>query len=74
VFGHVFSYRASASTSQPQHCALRPLSAQEANFVYADELLLWVNYEGRFKEGKLGNAKQNPLNKPKGVKRPKLRL
>ena len=50
------------------------LKAQEAYFVYADELLLWVNYEGRFKKGKLGNAKQNPLNKPKGVKRPKLRL
>ena len=50
------------------------LKAQEAYFVYADELLLWVNYEGRFKEGKLGNAKQNPLNKPKGMRRPKLRL
>jgi hypothetical protein len=43
------------------------LKAQEAYFVYADELLLWVNYEGRFKRGEV---KQNPLNKPKGVKRP----
>jgi hypothetical protein len=50
------------------------LTAQEAYFVYADELLLWVNYEGRFNEGKLGNARQNPINKPKGVKQPKLRL
>jgi hypothetical protein len=50
------------------------LKAQEAYFVYADELLLWINYEGRFKEGKLGKAKQNPVNKPKAVKRPKLLL
>ena len=50
------------------------LKAQEAYFVYADDLLLWVNYEGRFTQGKLGNAKQNPVNKPEGVKRPKLRL
>ena len=50
------------------------LEAQEAYFVYADDLLLWINYEGRFLDGKLGNAKRNPLDKPKGVKRPKLRL
>jgi hypothetical protein len=50
------------------------LKAQEAYFVYADELLLWVNYEGRFKDGKLGKAKLNPVNKPRGVRRPKLRL
>jgi hypothetical protein len=50
------------------------LKAQEAYFVYADDLLLWVNYEGRFKRGKLDKAKQNPFNRPKGVKRPKLRL
>jgi hypothetical protein len=50
------------------------LAAQEAYFVYADELLAWINYEGRFREKKLGNAKKNPLLKPKGVKRPKLRL
>jgi hypothetical protein len=50
------------------------LKAQEAYFVYADDLLLWINYEGRFKDGKLGKARQNPMTKPKGVKRPKLRL
>ena len=50
------------------------LKAQETYFVYADELLLWVNYEGQFIDGKLGNARQNPCNKPTGVKRPKLRL
>jgi hypothetical protein len=38
-------------------------------------LLLWVNYEGRFKDGKLGKATQNPAgNKPKKVKQPPLRL
>jgi hypothetical protein len=47
------------------------LAAQEAYFVYADELLAWIKYEGRFRDKKLGN---NPLLKPKGVRRPKLRL
>jgi hypothetical protein len=50
------------------------LKAQEAYFVYANDLLLWVNYEGRFKRGKLGKAQLNPVNRPKDVKRPKLRL
>jgi hypothetical protein len=50
------------------------LARQEAYFVYADELLAWINYEGRFKDGKLGNATQNPLHKPRDVRRPKLRL
>jgi hypothetical protein len=51
------------------------LKAQEAYFVYADDVLLWVNYEGRFKGGKLGKATQNPAgNKPKKVKQPPLRL
>jgi hypothetical protein len=47
------------------------LRAQEAYFVYADDLLAWINYEGRFRDAKL---RQNPHPKPKGVKRPKLRL
>src|SRR5262245_44818325 len=51
------------------------LKAQEACFVYADDLLLWVNYEGRFKDGKLGKATQNPVgDKPKKVKEPPLHL
>jgi hypothetical protein len=50
------------------------LEAQEAYFVYADDLLLWINYEARLLNGKLGNAKRNPVNQPKSVKRPKLRL
>ena len=50
------------------------LKAQETYFVYADDLLLWVNYEGRFKRGKLGDARLNPVNRPKDVKQPKLCL
>ena len=50
------------------------LEAQEAYFVYADEFLAWINHEGRFRDKKLGTATKNPLDKPKGVKRPKLRL
>jgi hypothetical protein len=48
------------------------LDAQEAYFVYADEYLAWVNYEGRARHGKLKGG--NPLIKPKPVRRPKLRL
>jgi len=62
------------SRLKPHHVDANLLTAQEAYFVYADELLLWVNYEGRFKDGKLGNAKFNPATKPKGVKKPKLGL
>jgi hypothetical protein len=47
------------------------LDAQEAYFVYADEYLTWINYEGRFRDGK---SKSNPLIKPKPVQRPRLRL
>jgi len=47
------------------------LDAQEAYFVYADEYLAWINYEGRFRVGDLRNQ---PLLKPKPVRRPKLRL
>jgi hypothetical protein len=50
------------------------LAQQEAYYVYADELLAWINYEGRFKDGKPGNARQNPLKKPKPIRRPKLHL
>jgi uncharacterized protein YaeQ len=50
------------------------LKAQEAYFVYADDLLSWVNYEGRFRDKKLGAARQNPLGRPIVVKKPKLRL
>jgi hypothetical protein len=62
------------SKLKAHHVDAALLAAQEAYFVYADELLAWIKHEGRFKDGKLGNAKRNPLDKPKGVKRPKLRL
>jgi hypothetical protein len=48
------------------------LNAQEAYYVYADEYLAWINYEGRARDGKLKGG--NTLNKPKPVKRPRLRL
>jgi hypothetical protein len=50
------------------------LAAQEAYFVYADELLAWINYEGRFRDKNKRLRGNNPLLKPKGVRRPKLRL
>ena len=57
----------------PHHVDAALLKAQEAYFVYADDLLLWVNYDGRFKDDKLGNARQNPMGlKPASVKQPSL--
>jgi hypothetical protein len=47
------------------------LDAQEAYFVYADEYLAWINYEGRFR---VGNLRSNPLLKPQPVRPPKQRL
>jgi hypothetical protein len=54
------------------HVDAKLLGGQEAYFVYADELLAWVNYEARVRDGKIKG--KNPLSKPKPVKRPKLRL
>jgi hypothetical protein len=48
------------------------LDAQEAYFVHADELLAWINYEGRARDGKLKGG--NVLPKPKPLKKPRLRL
>jgi len=48
------------------------LGQQEAYFVYADELLRWVNFEGSGRSGRLKGG--NPLGKPKPVRKPKLRL
>jgi hypothetical protein len=57
------------------HVDVTLLKAQEAYFVYADDLLLWVNYEGRFKDGKIGKARQNLMGpKPASVKQPSLYL
>jgi hypothetical protein len=59
------------SKLRAHHVDAALLAAQEAYFVYADELLAWINYEGRFKDKKING---NPLPKPKGIRRPKLRL
>jgi hypothetical protein len=53
------------------HVNAKLTNEQEAYFVYADEYLAWINYEGRSRAGKL---KVQPLTKPKSVRRPKLRL
>ena len=47
------------------------LQAQEAYFVYADELLAWTNYEGRLRDSKI---KSNPLTKPNQIQQPALNL
>jgi hypothetical protein len=44
---------------------------QEAYFVYTDELIAWVNYEGRYRVGKIS---VNPLTKPRQPTRPTLHL
>lgn len=53
------------------HVDVALLEAQEACFVYADEYLAWINFEGRFRAGKM---KVQPLSKPNPLRRPKLRL
>jgi hypothetical protein len=57
---------------KPHHVDAALLTAQEAYFVYADELLAWVNYESRARDRRLKEG--NPLTRPKPVRRPKLRL
>jgi hypothetical protein len=47
------------------------LAGQEAYFVYADELIAWVNHEGRHSAGKIG---ANPLTKPRQPTQPPLHL
>ena len=54
------------------HVDLALLERHEAYFVYADRLLGWVNYEGRAKTGDITHG--NPLQKPKWVRPPALRL
>jgi hypothetical protein len=55
----------------PYHVDVALLAAQEACFVYADDYLGWINYEGRKRAGTL---KANPLNKPRPRRRAKLKL
>jgi hypothetical protein len=47
------------------------LSKQEAYFVYADDLLSWVNMEGRKRAGKVSTQ---PLSKPKQIAQPPLHI
>lgn len=53
------------------HVDVALLRDQEAYFVYTDELLSWVNFEGRCRTGKLNS---NPLPKPAPMKKPPLHL
>jgi hypothetical protein len=52
------------------HVDLALLANQERYFAYTDQVLAWVNYEGRKRAGEL---ESNPLSKPKRLKKPKLR-
>jgi hypothetical protein len=47
------------------------LSEQEGYFAYVDQLLVWINYEGRFKAGKLSSR---IVARPLRRKQPPLRL
>jgi hypothetical protein len=47
------------------------LKSQEAYFVYADNLLSWLNWEGRVRDGKI---KINPQGKPTPMKQPDLHI
>jgi hypothetical protein len=55
---------------KPYHVDANLLAAQEACFVYAEDYLAWINYEGRVR-AKTINI--NPLAKPKPVKRAKMK-
>ena len=57
---------------KPNHVDVTLLTQQESYFIYASELLNWVNYEGRFRDGRLNSG--NPLSKPQATLRPKLHL
>jgi hypothetical protein len=48
------------------------LAEQESYFVYVDQLLGWINFEGRVRSKPLKQT--NPISKPKPPRRPKLRL
>jgi hypothetical protein len=45
------------------------LNDQEQYFVYTDEILAWINYEGRFRDGKI---QINTVLKPTPPKPPQL--
>jgi hypothetical protein len=54
-----------------RHVDVPLLMSQEDYFAYADKILAWTNYEGRFRDGKLEN---NPVPKPPPVRPPALDL
>jgi len=54
-----------------RHTDVPTLQAVERFFVYTDALLIWVNYEGRHRAGKM---KAQPLPKPPAMKEPPLSL
>jgi hypothetical protein len=53
------------------HVDIALLTAQEQYFVYTDEMLAWINYEGRFRDGKIDI---NSLQKPSSPKPPNLHI
>lgn len=58
-------------TLTTQHVDVELLTAQEAYFGYAEQLLGWVNYEGRMRDGVMH---KNPLHKPKQLEPPALHI
>jgi hypothetical protein len=53
------------------HVDVPLLEKQEEFFVYVDELLAWVNYEGRLRGSKLTS---NPLTRPATLPAPALHM
>lgn len=53
------------------HVDVPLLQEQLRYYSHADRMLAWVNYETRFRYGRLAN---NPAEKPKTLKRPNLRI
>jgi AAA+ ATPase superfamily predicted ATPase len=52
------------------HVGAALLMEQERYFAYTDQVLAWVNYEGRKRAGRL---QRNPVRKPRRLRKPKLR-
>jgi hypothetical protein len=53
------------------HVDVPCLQAQEAYFVYTDDLIRWMNYEGRKRAGKLPS---HHFAKPKQMRQPPLHV
>jgi hypothetical protein len=61
----------SLRTLPPRYVKASLLNDQEAFFKYTDDILAWVNYEGRLRAGKLANQ---PLAKPQRLSQPPLHI